>query len=1046
MKKQKNLFRWISYIKRVSLICLLSTLFLLPLDAQTKKNISGVVQDVSGNSVIGASIVVKGKKIGVITDIDGRFTLEASNGDRLIISYIGYKNKELVVGKDNTSKIVIVENEELLDEVVVVGYGTQKKATLTGAITAIGNKEITTTKNENVMNMMTGKVAGVRVVQKSAEPGSFNNSFDIRGLGNPLIIIDGVPRSNFTRMDPNEIESITVLKDAAAAIYGANAAEGAVLITTKTGSSNKKDKFDLSYSLNLGGQKAIGLPLGMDALNYMTLMNEKRKRNFQNNYLTQLAPAFNESEFESFRDGTRTSSDWGSLVLSDFAPQKQHSLSLNGSSENISYFFNVGYLEQVGIFKTGDLNYNKWNYRANVNAKITKNLRTELKVSGTMDTKNDIVGGSWNVFKSIWNQLPTDAIYANNNTNYPGTASGFIHPALAIDADETGYNQTNQKWVQSSLAVIYDVPGVKGLNAKAMYSYDYHNSDSKQYSKAVTQYSYDPSKDQYIPSILNSPSKVSRSFGANTLGMLQLSLNYENSFFGAHNVKGLLVYEEQVSKGDNFFASRELSLDIDQLYAGNDKNQIGNMDQGGLYTDVAKSYLGRLNYDYKSKYLAEFSFRYDGSSFFKKGAWAFAPAASAGWRISEEPFIKESATLSFVDNLKLRTSYGNIQTTGGATRFNFLNGYKYPEGGAVFGGSYVNGIGFMDIPNLNITWVQAKTFDVGFDLDLWKGLLGLQIDYFSQVRTGILDYRDQTVPGTVGATLPQENINSNQTLGYEIVLTHKNKIGDFSYNFSGNMSITRSKTLYDERARAGNSWDNYRNNNNNRYQNIWWGQTSLGQYQSYDEIYNNPVNNGGGNQSLIPGDYYYEDLNGDGVIDGWDEKPIATKSVPMINYGISLGAEYKGLDLNLLFQGTGLVYVQYQEQLAEPLAWDRNGLALFLDRWHTEDPNADYFDPNTKWIPGTFSAVGNGSVRGSGTASIQDASYIRLKSVELGYSIPKKIMNSIGLSSGRFYVNGYNLFTITGLKYIDPEHPGDELYGYIYPLVKTFNVGFNVTF
>lgn len=1016
-----------------------------PLQAQTKRTISGTVLDVNGNSVIGANIIIKGKKTGVITDIDGKFTLEAVNGDKIVVSYIGYEEKSLVVGKDNTTKIIIEESDKLLDEVVVVGYGTQKKATLTGAISAIGNKEMTTTKNENVMNMMTGKVAGVIVVQKSAEPGSFNNTFNLRGLGYPLVIVDGIPRDNFTRLDPNEIESITVLKDAAAAIYGVKAANGAVLITTKTGLSTKKDKFDLSYSLNYGGQSALGLPRGMDAINYMTLMNEKRKRNFQQNYISQIEPQFNEFDFEAFRSGERISSDWSDLVLSKVSPQTQHSLSMNGASENIRYFFNVGYLDQVGIFKTGDLNYNKWNYRANVDAKITKNLKTELKVSGTMDTKNDIVGGSWNVFKSIWNQLPTDAIYANNNPDYPGIASGFIHPALAINADETGYNQTNHKWIQSSLAIIYDIPGIKGLSAKAMYGYDYHNSDSKQYSKAVTQYSYDPAKDEYIPSILNSPSKVSRYYGTNSQSIMQLSLNYEGKFFDVHNLKAMLLYEEKVSKGDNFNASRELSLEIDQLFAGNDKNQIGGMDAGGLYHDVTKSILGRLNYDYKAKYLTEFSFRYDGSSKFQQGAWALAPALSAGWRVSEESFIKESSSLSFIDNLKLRASYGIVQDDS-AMLYQFLSGYFYPESGAVLGGNYVNGIGFLNVPNLNITWIKAKTFDVGFDLDMWNGLLGLQVDYFNRTRTGLLANRLQSIPGTVGATMPQENLNSDQTLGYEIVLTHKNKIGDFSYNFSGNMSITRSKTLFEERSKPGNSWDNYRNNNLDRYQNIWWGQTCLGQYQSYDEIYNNPVNNGGGNQSLIPGDYYYEDLNGDGVIDGWDEKPIATKSVPLINYGISLGAEYKGLDLNLLFQGTGLVYVQYQEQLAEPLAWDRNGLALFLDRWHTEDPNADYFDPNTKWIPGTFAAVGNGSVRGQGTASVQDASYIRLKSVELGYTIPKKIMSSIGLASGRFYVNGYNLLTFTKLKYIDPEHPGDELYGYIYPLVKTFNVGFNVTF
>lgn len=1045
MKKKEYLFSWISYIKNVFLISILSTLILLPVGAQTRTKITGVITDPSGMPIIGANLSIKGSKVKAISDLDGKYFIEAENGDKIVITYIGFETKELIVGKDNTTKIVVRENDKSLEEVVVVGYGSQKKATLTGAISAITNKEIITTKNENVMNMMTGKVPGVRIVQKSAEPGSFNNTFDIRGLGSPLIVIDGVPRDNFTRMDPNEIESISVLKDASAAIYGVRAANGVVLITTKKGTSSKKNKFDLTYAFNYGGQQAIGLPLGTDAINYMTLMNEKRKRNFQNNYITQLAPAFNDSEFESFRSGQRTSSDWGKLVLSDFAPQKQHSLSMNGSSENINYFFNLGYLDQVGIFNTGDLNYNKWNFRANVDAKITKNLKTELKVSAIMDTKNDIIGGSWNVFKSIWNQLPTDAIYANNNTDYPGYASGFVHPALAINADKTGYNQSNNKWLQSSFALIYDVPNVKGLNAKAMYSYDYKNSDGKQYTKAVYQYTYDPENNAYISSVLNNPSKISRSYGVNTSSLMQLSLNYENNF-NDHNVKAFLMYEESLYKGDNFNATRELALDIDQLYAGNDKNQVGNMDIGGLYKNVSKSFIGRLNYDYKSKYLIEGSFRYDGSSRFSPIAqWGLFPSASAGWRISEEPFIKDKEAFAFIDNLKLRTSYG-VMGDDGALNYQFLTGYDYPSGGTVFGGNYVNGVGFRGIANQNLTWFTAKTFDTGIDLDLWKGLLGIQVDYFQRNRSGLLGTRLGSLPGTIGANFPQENLNSDKTLGYEIVLTHKNKIGDFHYNFSGNMSITRTKLEYIEQAKAGNSYENWRNNQSNRYTNIWWGLTSAGQYQSYNQIYSNPVNNGGGNQSLIPGDYYYVDRNGDGVIDGWDEHPIATKSTPMINYGITVGAEYKGIDLNLLFQGAAMVYVEYQEQLAEPLAWDRNALALFMDRWHTEDPNADYFDPNTKWIPGTFAAVGNGSVRGTGTQSIQNASYIRLKTIELGYTIPKKIMSKIGLASGRFYVNGYNLLTITGLKFIDPEHPGDELYGYIYPLVKTFNVGFNITF
>lgn len=1045
-EKNQSIFSGkVSIIKHLVLLALCFVM-ILPAYSQTGNRVSGTIVDGAGAIVAGANVKVKGTTRATITNGEGKFSIEAGAKDKLEISFIGFASKEITVGTTNTIKVTLQEDSKAFEEVVVVGYGTQKKVTLTGAVSAISNKEIITTKNENVMNMMTGKIPGVRVVQKSAEPGAFNNTFDIRGLGAPLVIIDGVARDNFTRMDPNEIESISVLKDASAAIYGVRAANGVVLITTKKGSSSQNGKFDLNYTYNYGGQKAIGLPLGTDAIGYMTLMNEKLRRNFQSNFMTPLVPQFDETVFEAFRSGERVSSDWGKLILSDFAPQKQHSLSMNGANDKISYFFNVGYLDQVGIFKSGDLNYNKWNYRANIDAKITSRLRTEFKTSAVMETKNDIIGGSWNVFKTIWNLLPSDAIYANQNPDYPGICSGFVHPALAIESDKTGYNQTNTKWVQSSLALVYDIPYIKGLNARAMYSYDYKNSDNKEYRKAVSQYSYDPANQTYISTIYNNPSKVNRSFSTNTTSMMQLSLNYDRSFNQLHNVKAMMVYEEWVNKGDNFNASRELALDVDQLYAGNVLNQIGSMDINGLYHDVNKSLIGRVNYDFGSKYMAELSVRRDGSSRFNStNQYGVFPAGSVGWRVSEESFIKEFDPLSFITNLKLRGSYG-VMGDDGQYNYQFLTGYDYPSGGYVFGGNYINGVGFRGIANPNITWSTSKTADFGVDVDLWSGLLGFQFDYFKRNREGLLGDRIMSLPGTLGASLPKENLNKDQTLGYEIVLIHKNKVGDLRYFFTGNMSITREKLIYKEQARAGNSYENWKSNESNRFTNIWWGKTYAGQYQTYDEIYNNSINGGGGNQNSIPGDYYYKDLNGDGVLDGWDDTPIATKNTPKINYGFTIGGDYKGFDLSLLFQGTAMVYVEYQEQLAEPLCWDRNALELFMDRWHTEDPNADIFDPSTKWVAGQFSAVGNGSVRGTGSRSIQDASYIRLKSAEIGYSVPKKWLNKVGITAARVYMNGYNLFTITDLEYIDPEHPGDELYGYIYPLNKTYNVGFNITF
>lgn len=320
-------------------------------------------------------------------------------------------------------------------------------------------------------------------------------------------------------------------------------------------------------------------------------------------------------------------------------------------------------------------------------------------------------------------------------------------------------------------------------------------------------------------------------------------------------------------------------------------------------------------------------------------------------------------------------------------------------------------------------------------------LLGFSFDIFKRKRTQLLATKVQSVPSTLGASLPQENINSDQNTGFEIELSHRNSISEFNYSISGNMSYTRSKWLHYDRAESGNSYENWRNNPNGRYNNIWWGYGAAGQYQSFNDILNSAVYTGRG---TLPGDYIYQDWNGDGVIDSWDTHPIGTTGIPQIYYGFTVTGEYKGFDLNLLFQGAAMIKVAYTEALREPLLWGGNGLEQFMDRWHPADVDADPYDPNTKWIPGKYAYTGSVSETDS-EHNIHDASYLRLKSIELGYTLPKVLLSKVGLQKARVYVNGYNLLTFTKLKYVDPEHPSDS-YGYVYPLNKTINFGLNVTF
>lgn len=994
---------------------------------------TGLVKDVKGEPLVGVLVKEKGTSNATTTDINGNYRLSVSSNAKLVFNYLGHVPVEISAGSEPQT-IALVNSVSDLDEVVVVGYGSQKKVTLTGAVVAISGDEILTTKNENVENMITGKIPGVIVVQKSGEPGSYNSKFQIRGMGNPLYIIDGVARDNMSRIDPNDIESLSVLKDASAAIYGVRAANGVVLITTKKG---KGGRTQFEYSGSVGWQRASGLPKTGNALDYMTLMNEDDINNGR-------PLSYSKEQMDEYRNGTKRSTDWGSVGIKETAPQTQHSISATGGSEKVTYYTNFGYLKQDGFWKSGSLNYERFNIRTNLSAQLTKGLKAEVFISGMKDTKNQPYRDPWLVYKSIWTQVPLWPVYANDNPEYLYNAADADHPLVITDSELNGYKKYENKSFQSTFALEYDIPFIDGLKARAMYSYDYYSYVSKEFSKAYTLYTYDAGNDTYKGSQAQSPSKLKRSFKEKPTTTLQLQLNYARTFAKNHNVSALAVYEETTAGMDNFYAERFLSMDaVDQLYAGNAKDQNANMAPGDLWKDANKGLIGRVNYDFSSKYLAEFSFRYDGSSKFAPGSqWGFFPAGSLGWRLSEESFFKNVSKLSFVDNLKIRGSYG-LMGDDNASSYQFLSGYNYPSEGFVQNGEWVNALGMRGLPNPYITWYKAKALNIGIDVDMWNGLLGFQTEYFSRKRDGLLAKRNLSLPGTVGAVLPDENLNSDLTNGFEIALTHRNKINDFSYYASGNVSYTRTKNEYVERSASGNSYRNWRDNTTNRYNDIWWGLGYLGQFGSYQEAYNAAIQDSKGNSILRPGDYQYDDWNGDGVIDENDEHPIATKEYPKINFGLSLGGEYKGFDLMLLLQGAAMSNVKYPEQLERPLSWGRNSLNMFMDRWHLSDPT----DPNSEWISGYYPSTNRGESTNyrDSERSVQNASYIRLKTIEFGYNLPKSLITRMGVRNVRIYFSGYNLLTFTGIKNLDPEHPSDT-YGYLYPLTKTYNFGLNVSF
>lgn len=1043
-----------------AMLLLLVFVFPLSIWAQ-KKLVTGKVTDSNNEPVIGASVFVKNTTVGTVTDINGRYKIEVPEKGTLVFKFLGLNTREESVGGRSGINVVMAEAENTsLDEVVVVGYGTQKKVTLTGAVAGVTGKDMIKTKNENPQNMLTGKIAGVRVWQKSAEPGAFNNNFDIRGMGAPLVVIDGVPRetSDFQRLNANDIEDISVLKDASAAIYGVRAANGVVLVTTKKGDKDGKTKFSYNGSYTI--QQPSKMPALADAFETMTLYNERSMNNINGGSLI-----YKDADFDAFRNGTRRTTDWNSLIFSDLSPQTQHDISISGGNEKTQYYIGLGHFFQEGFFKSGDLNYEKTNLRSNINTKIARGLSFDLNLSGVLDQQNNPYSSSADIICNYWRQgvlYPAYADPANTMLNYEGLDLEE-NTVAKMSSDISGYRKYGQKNFQSSAAINYDLGNIssvlKGLSAKLLFSYDYRQNNNSIYRKEYYQYAYNKLTDSYDKKLYNtsSPNQLRREFFNKQQTLGQFLLNYNRSF-NKHTISGVLGVESQKRVGDNFYAQRDLAFATDYLFAGVDENQQGNMYIGNndLYELAYSASIGRLNYAYGSRYIAEFQFRYDGSSKFASGhQWGFFPSASVGWRVSEEPLFKSLSFLSFVDQLKLRASYGELGDDN-AANYGWVSGYDYPATsgnaekgyynqyapGYMFGNSFVYGVSTRALPLESVTWAKSRTFDIGVDFEGWKGLFGFSFDFFDRRRDHLLANRKGELPTVVGAVAPQENLNSDRHYGIDLELSHRNRIGDFLYKIKAIGTITRKMNqIAVENGPYGNSYDKWRNDNlTNRYQGIQFGYESAGRYTNWNDIRSYQIFK---ERDILPGDYKYEDWNGDGEINGMDQHPYAYDQTPWLNYSLNLDCIYKNFDVNILFQGSALGSMEYKEPLYS--IWGSNGggtLTQYLDRWHPVDPTADPYDPATEWVSGYYGYTGHYPFGNSQFNRVSTA-YLRLKSVELGYTLPK--IKALSSASLRVFANAYNLFTLTGVKFVDPEHPDDDL-GRLYPLNKTYTLGVSLSF
>lgn len=1020
--------------------------------------VKGKVVDQHNEPVIGATVGVDKGKAKTVTDIDGNFTLQVPANAQIVVNYIGMKPATQSVEGRRELNFVLQDDVNQLQDVVVVGYGTQKRGSITGSVAAVKGDEMVRTKNENPQNMLTGRVAGVRVWQKSSEPGSYNNNFDVRGMGTPLVIIDGVPRdmSDFQRMNADDIQDISVLKDASASIYGLRSANGVVLVTTKKGQAGQtKFSYNGSYTI----QSPKSMPKLLDAYKTMTLYNERNLNNVNGG-----SKIYTDEMFDEFRNGTRRETDWNNLIFAKTSPQTNHNITVSGGNDKTQYFVSFGAFYQEGFFKSGDLNYHKYNITSNLTTEVYRGLKLSLNINAMTDKQNNPYCTSTDIIRNYWRQgvlFPAYADEAGTMLNYDGLDLEE-NTVAKMTADISGYRRYKQSQVLTSGIFEYDFGTLtnvlKGLKAKVMFSYDYHLNNNTIYRKQYYQYAYDPATQTYKQKLYASsaPSNLRREHYDTQQFLSQYTLSY-NRDFGPHSIAAVVGMETQRRTGDNFYAMRNLAFSSPYLFNGVEEGQVANSATGGIYSANYNAFIGRLNYSFAQRYLIEGQFRYDGSSKFAKGhRWGFFPSVSLGWVVSEEPWFKNIEFLKGVDQLKLRASYGEMGDDSGAN-YDWVAGYTYPSTsgnsekgyynqyapGFIFGSQFVYAATPMAIPNELISWYKAKTFNVGVDFDTNNKLFGFSLDYFSRKMTGLYEYRTSVFPTVIGAKPPRENANSSRNFGMELELRHHNRIGrNFVYNVKGIVTITRQKYLTAiQNGPYANAYDQWRNDHlNNRYQGVQFGYEGNGRYQNWDEIWNETLYH---EKDLLPGDYKYLDWNGDGEINSQDEHPYAFDQTPWMNYSLSIDCAYKGFDFSMLWQGSALGSMSYEEPLYS--IWGQNGggaLEQYWDRWHPADENADPYDPNTKWVKGYYAYTGHYPSANS-TFNRVSTAYLRLKQIELGYTLPKwKVFPSLNL---RVYANAYNLFTITGVKFVDPEHPSDDL-GRLYPLNRTYTFGVQVSF
>lgn len=1025
-------------------IFLLSVMFAVTAFAQ-QKVIKGMVVDATGEPLIGVNVSIKGTTIGIITDVDGNYTLEVPPSAKIVFSYIGYQPQEIQIGNQSTLNVTLKEDTQNLEEVVVVGYGTQKKVTVTGSVASVSGEELKASPTTNLSNGMVGRMPGVIGFQKSDEPGGGGTTIRVRGtnsLGSndPLVVIDGIPDRDggMNRLNPTEIESISVLKDASAAIYGARAANGVILITTKRG---KEGKPTVTFNASGGFSQANRLPKMTNSIEYATMLNEV------------LPGSFSDEQLEGYRTHANPwkypDTDWFDAVLKNASPLYRADVGVNGGTEAVKYYINFGANGEDGIYKNSANRYDQYSLRANLDVKTSQYVSFQFGTALRLENTKYPAKSAGDIFAGIRRSTPTSPAYWPSGEPGPAIERGD-NPAIT-STDLAGFDHYKNYYFQNNLAVNIQIPWIEGLSVRANGSYDVHFMNRRKIRKPLYLYSWDGINEN--SSGLNSSKQwldapdLERKHTEQVDWMVNGLIDY-NRTFGQHTI-GLTVGMEAQKKGfEETFAFRAgyISDSKPELNLGSSQ---GLLNSGYSWKEARLNYFGRVSYNYLERYLFEFVWRADGSYRFpKESRYGFFPGVSAAWRVSEENWWKEN--VRFIDYFKLRASVsqtGNdalVDKDGNYDRsIQYLNTYGFSEAGNVFGGEEYKRLYPTRTPNPDITWEVGTTYNVGLDFKFIQNRLSVEADAFYHKRTNMLISRNASLPEITGITLPRENIGEMKNRGVEMLVSWNDRIGEVDYYASFNMTYARNKILYwDETQNVpAYQFSTGKSVNNQLYyvaDGIFHNQSEINQYPTWGEKLDDngqAILDDKGNKitSAVPGDIRFKDVNGDGKITGDDRVRSDKNEEPRLVAGVTLGASWKGWDIMALFQGAtgGQMFIRTWSGL------QGNYLKSFYEeRWTPENPDASgprsYDRENQYWY------------NNENTYFVRNANYLRLKNVELGYSFSLPGLKKAGISKLRLYSNATNLFTIDGVKDADPEQRSKDIQDF--PLRRIVNFGVQATF